>query len=66
MEEYRALPNLEKLKYVKLANSITEDEIYFVKVTIAPIFEMNYITWAYRNILLEKGFLDAHENYGGW
>jgi hypothetical protein len=58
MEEYRALPNLEKLKYVKLANSITEDEIHLVKVSIAPIFEMNYI--------FKKGFIEAHDSYDDW
>lgn len=39
-------------------NSETVREIYFVKVTIAPIFEMNYI--------FKKGFIEAHDSYDEW
>lgn len=55
---YRSLSNLVKLRYVKLANSITEEEMLFVQVEIAPFFEMNDI--------FKRGFVEAHDSYDEW
>lgn len=52
-EEYKNLPNLEKIKYVNLANCVTSDEIAFASIMIAPSFECDMI--------MKDGFVDAHE-----
>ena len=58
--EYTKLPNIEKLKYVNLANSATPEELNFVKLLIAPQFEANIFMRMLTDKVLEEGFLDAH------
>lgn len=53
---YKHLTNVDKLKYVTLSTSATSDEVDYVKLKIAPVFE--------REMILKAGFLDVHETLG--
>jgi hypothetical protein len=53
---YKHLSNVDKLKYVTLATSATSDEVDYVKLEIAPVFE--------QGMVLKAGFVDAHETLG--
>jgi hypothetical protein len=64
VDKYKALPNIEKLKYVRLANNLTRKEIDFVKINIAPVFELASIAAALVNERLKSAFIQAHEDRG--
>lgn len=59
-EEYKRLPNLEKIKYVNLANSVTPDELDYVRVEIAALFESEMLIKAIKSPQGSASFLDAH------
>ena len=62
--EYKALPNIEKLRYVRLANNLTRKEIDFVKINIAPVFESAWIAAALANKRFRAAFIQAHADRG--
>jgi len=63
-DEYKALPNIEKLKYVRLANNLSRKEIDFVKINIAPVFEVTWIAAALVDERFKAAFIQAHEDRG--
>ena len=63
-KEYKALPNAEKLEYVGLADNLTRKEIDYVKIRIAPAFEVDSFMRAGRDRRFREALVQAHEERG--
>ncbi len=59
-KDYKRLPNVEKLKYVNLANSATPAELDYVRVEIAALFESEMLMKAIKSPHGSESFLAAH------